>query len=197
MTSPKLNGDYSYMHQGQSHEVKVEPGKDDMCLTQDTEKTEGGGGSPIPLLITVNGTPHPVYAEVLGSGFVQFMLKDKIYRCVVAKEENERLIFLHGDVFRFTKEMKENGLEGEKLNAPTVEETDPVAPLPGKIIKVLVKEGQTVELEEPLVILEAMKMEHKVVSPFKGSVKKVVFGEGDQVKLGDVLVEMEKIEEKD
>jgi len=194
----KQNTQLYYTHKGHSHEVLVEPGKGEIC---DDDKGKEGGGSgqeaAVPLLITVDGTAHPVYAEVLGSGFVQFMLKDKVYRCVVAQEEDERLIFLEGDVFKFTKEHESGKKDEKKVEAPALTEGDPTAPMPGKIIKVLVEGGQSVEKDAPVVILEAMKMEHKVVAPYKGIINKVLFNEGDQVALGDVLVEIERVENGD
>lgn len=56
-----------------------------------------------------------------------------------------------------------------------------VSPMPGKVIKVLVKSGAKVKKGDLLMILEAMKMEHKIVSPQDGVVKKVFFKEGERV----------------
>ena len=47
------------------------------------------------------------------------------------------------------------------------------APMPGKIIDVLVREGSTVLRGEPIVILEAMKMQNEILSPVNGKVVKV------------------------
>ena len=64
------------------------------------------------------------------------------------------------------------------------------APMPGKILEVKVADGQTVEAGELLLVMEAMKMEHRIVAPTDGVVAKVNFSTGDQVQQGDVLVEM-------
>ena len=64
------------------------------------------------------------------------------------------------------------------------------APMPGKILEVKVADGQTVEAGELLLVMEAMKMEHRIVAPTDGVVAKVNFSMGDQVQQGDVLVEM-------
>lgn len=66
------------------------------------------------------------------------------------------------------------------------------SPMPGKVLKVLVAAGDQVSEEEPLVIIEAMKMEFTVRAPHEGKVANVCYKEGDQVAAGDVLVEMEK-----
>jgi 3-methylcrotonyl-CoA carboxylase alpha subunit len=66
------------------------------------------------------------------------------------------------------------------------------SPMPGKVLQVLVAVGDSVEGEQPLVIIEAMKMEFMVRAPHNGVVKKISFSEGDQVAVGDILVEMGK-----
>jgi biotin carboxyl carrier protein len=65
-----------------------------------------------------------------------------------------------------------------------------VAPMPGTVIRVLAEVGERVEAREPLVVLEAMKMETPVVAPYDARVGRVLVGEGDRVAGGAVLVEL-------
>ena len=65
------------------------------------------------------------------------------------------------------------------------------APMPGKVIKVLVAEGETVAEGQALVVLEAMKMEHSLRAPHGGIVKDIRAGEGEQVAAGQILVVVE------
>lgn len=62
------------------------------------------------------------------------------------------------------------------------------APMPGTIVKVLVAEGDTVKSGQPLVIMEAMKMEHSIGAPHDGIVGEVRVREGEQVSEGHVVV---------
>ena len=64
------------------------------------------------------------------------------------------------------------------------------APMPGTVIKVNVHEGSTVEAGDPLVVLEAMKMETPLLAPYDATVKTVHVEEGDRVAGGAVLVEL-------
>jgi len=64
------------------------------------------------------------------------------------------------------------------------------APMPGKIIEVLVREGSPVLRGEPVVILEAMKMQNEIQSPVNGRVTKVNARPGTNVMKEDVLVEI-------
>lgn len=65
------------------------------------------------------------------------------------------------------------------------------SPVNGLVIKVSVKPGQTVEVDEPILVLEAMKMETNVTAPRAGTVKSVHVAPGDSVKMNQVLVECE------
>jgi 3-methylcrotonyl-CoA carboxylase alpha subunit len=65
------------------------------------------------------------------------------------------------------------------------------APLPGKIIDLRVKAGDTVSKGQPLLVLEAMKMEHTLTAPADGTVKSVRYAVGEQVAEGAELVEFE------
>jgi biotin carboxyl carrier protein len=64
------------------------------------------------------------------------------------------------------------------------------APMPGKIIDVLVREGSPVLRGEPVVILEAMKMQNEIQSPVNGTVKSVTVKANTNVMKDDVLVEI-------
>jgi biotin carboxyl carrier protein len=62
--------------------------------------------------------------------------------------------------------------------------------MPGTVIRVLVAAGDTVEARQPLVVLEAMKMETPLVAPYAGTVAEVHVAEGDRVSGGAPLVEL-------
>ena len=72
------------------------------------------------------------------------------------------------------------------------EQSSLAAPMPGTVIRVLAAEGDRVQPRQPLVVLEAMKMETPVVSPYEAVVRAVRVAEGDQVAGGTVLVELEE-----
>jgi 3-methylcrotonyl-CoA carboxylase alpha subunit len=62
------------------------------------------------------------------------------------------------------------------------------APMPGKVVAVIAKNGQTVRKGEPLVIMEAMKMEHTIAAPSDGLVEEILYQVGDQVADGAPLL---------
>jgi biotin carboxyl carrier protein len=65
------------------------------------------------------------------------------------------------------------------------------APMPGKIVRVLVSEGATVEAGSGVLVVEAMKMQNEIKSPKKGTIQKILVGEGAAVNAGDVLAIVE------
>lgn len=65
------------------------------------------------------------------------------------------------------------------------------APIVGTVIQVKVKPGDSVEVNQVLLVMEAMKMETNIASPIAGRVKSVLAAPGDAVKAGQVLVELE------
>ncbi len=66
-----------------------------------------------------------------------------------------------------------------------------VAPMPGKVVRVLAQEKAEVEAGQGVVVVEAMKMQNELKSPKKGIVQKVLVAEGANVNSGDVLAIVE------
>ena len=65
------------------------------------------------------------------------------------------------------------------------------SPLPGVILDIKVKEGDTVKRGQTLLILEAMKMENEIPADFDGTVKKILVEKGQTVKAGETLIEVD------
>ncbi len=66
-----------------------------------------------------------------------------------------------------------------------------VAPMPGKVVRLLVRDGDQVEQGAGVAVVEAMKMQNEIKSPKKGSVQKILVTEGAAVNAGDVLAIIE------
>ena len=113
--------------------------------------------------------------------------KDGVRRRVLASEVGGKLSaslggnLWHGDVQR--REHQSSGGSGGS-------DADLVAQFPGKVRKVLVTEGETVAEGQPLLLVEAMKMEFAVKAPFAGVVKRVLVKESQQLNPGDRFVDL-------
>ena len=75
--------------------------------------------------------------------------------------------------------------------APVKTETVMYAPLPGLVVDVFVEVGQQLNIDDRVLVLEAMKMESDIYSTLKGRVKKVHVRKGDSIMEGEPLVEVE------
>jgi pyruvate carboxylase subunit B len=63
--------------------------------------------------------------------------------------------------------------------------------MPGRVVKVLVGVDDQVKMGEPLLIIEAMKMESRVPAPIDGTVKAILAVEGDNVKTDETVIQLE------
>ena len=60
--------------------------------------------------------------------------------------------------------------------------------MPGKILKVLVSEGQKIKMGEPVIIMESMKMEQTIVSSADGVINSINVKEGETIEVGSVMI---------
>jgi biotin carboxyl carrier protein len=63
--------------------------------------------------------------------------------------------------------------------------------MPGKVVRLLVGEGEQVEAGAGVAVVEAMKMQNEIKSPKKGTIQKILVSEGSAVNAGDVLIVVE------
>lgn len=86
-------------------------------------------------------------------------------------------------------------LTSKWINREKWEEPNPCllsSHIPGTIMEIEVKEGQTVNEGDTLLILQAMKMNNKLSAPFAGKIKKINVNVGDKIPKGTLMIEMEK-----
>ena len=90
-----------------------------------------------------------------------------------------------------TTQVAETPAPAKAAAAPSVSGAIKInSPMPGSIWKVLVNVGDVVKKGQPLLILEAMKMENEITAPADGKVVDIKVTKGQSVNLGQVLVEM-------
>jgi biotin carboxyl carrier protein len=131
--------------------------------------------------------------QVISPNCLSIEINDKIQTLYLAEAENNKYIFIQGEQFilqekdatRAKRKEEESGLaEGKQLVC---------APMPGRILKILVSEGEKVKKKQSLVIVEAMKMEHEIKSALEGIVKKVNFQENQMVDTEEPIIELEEV----
>jgi 3-methylcrotonyl-CoA carboxylase alpha subunit len=123
--------------------------------------------------------------ERLADGALLLRLDGRTFKARAVRSGRDWHLYTDGGQFRLALEDELHGAEFEDAVASLA------APMPGKVIAVLVKAGAKVEKGAPLLILEAMKMEHTITAPRDGEVKELYFNAGDQVSEGVELLKFE------
>lgn len=130
----------------------------------------------------------------VSDGYFHILFENKSYRAEVVKADPATKSFtLKINGHHYTVELKDKFdllLEKMGMNNSSAGKINHIkAPMPGLIIDLKIKAGDTVKTGEPLLILEAMKMENILKAPGEGMVKNVKVKKGDSVEKGQVLIE--------
>jgi 3-methylcrotonyl-CoA carboxylase alpha subunit len=128
-------------------------------------------------------------AEVQADGLAVWLDGEASHLTVVERGEHLHL-FTRSDHVRIDR------LDPLRL-AEAEDEADGAlsAPMPGKVVRQPVAAGDLVARGAPLLVLEAMKMEHTLVAPGDGRIVELHYAEGDQVEEGAILIEFEVLGE--
>ena len=110
-----------------------------------------------------------------------------------ARSDNAVHVFIDGEKY-VLKEISGEADFGGEAGGFQQEKGLVTTPMPGTIIKFLVDEGDPVEIDQGLVIVEAMKMENEIRSTVKGKVIKLNFNPGDAVNIGVPIIDLEEVE---
>lgn len=142
----------------------------------------------------VEDTIVPLEVIVQGSGRILLRTGTKIYKIDNIEVDERNVSFsINGTYFETTvKDEQELLLEklGFKAGA-TASAGSLNAPMPGKILELLISDGDSVEEGQPVLILEAMKMENELKSPSNGVVSKLHIQQGDNVEKNQILIDIE------
>ena len=142
--------------------------------------------------VTVDGVPQVVDAVSVEDDTLSLILGDGQASYEVGFSEalaaGELDVHLHSGSLRAVVNGRRSR-RGREVAAVGVQRV--VAPMPGKVLRVLVAVGQEVAVRQPLVVVEAMKMENELASPKAGRVREIAVSEGASVEAGRLLVVVE------
>jgi acetyl/propionyl-CoA carboxylase alpha subunit len=157
----------------------------------DVELDEQSGG----YTVNVNGRTVEATSHRLGEGRSLLLVDGHANEVDVRSNgyDNGRIVFMKGveigaqiDDYRLAQVKKLAGFK----SGGTIHK-DLKAPMPGLILEVRVKEGDKIPKGEPLLIVEAMKMENIIKAPSDVEIRKVIATAGSSVEKGDSLMEFE------
>jgi biotin carboxyl carrier protein len=153
----------------------------DRHVAFELERRDDGG-----FRVVLDGRAREVEAELLAGSTLHLNIDGQGRSIRLVRHGAGYQVAVDGAVFTV---MPDAGVaedaETHVLATPAV-----VAPMPGTVLKVLVRKGQTVDTGDTLLILEAMKMETRIDSEAPAVVQRVLVSEGQTVDAGAVLVEL-------
>jgi biotin carboxyl carrier protein len=143
----------------------------------------------------VGGRAYELDARSLGGGEYLLLQGGRVYDCRVSADpggaRGASEVSLRGRAYsvRLTDPKRLRGAGG--AHGPEAGRAQVTAPMPGKVVRVLVEAGQKVEAGQGVVVVEAMKMQNEMKSPKAGAVAELRAEVGATVNAGDVLAVIE------
>ncbi|MBP1766942.1 MAG: biotin/lipoic acid binding domain protein [Candidatus Aminicenantes bacterium] len=138
--------------------------------------------------ISVGGTTYDVSVEFIGREEVLLNVDGRIFNVIVHSNSLSHTVFVNGRLFRVEKRSALNTLREEKGRQ---KKKDVRITMPGRVVQVMSNPGDTVEEGQPVLVLEAMKMQNEIKSPQAGELVRVNFRAGDYAEAGSVLFTVE------
>jgi len=134
-----------------------------------------------------------IFEDEDGFTFIEFNNK-KYLAEITEKNQNKYTVLLNGVSYSFTIESPISYRRRKYLDKhKQANKTEAIAaPMPGKVIELLVEEGNRVNEGEAILILEAMKMQNEITTGVSGTVKKIAVKSGDSVTKDELLMEIER-----
>ncbi len=145
--------------------------------------------------VKVNRKKLNIVIDEDNEGFTYIIIDGKKYPIEVLEiNQNRYTILINGVSYKFSVETPISYSRKKHLEkiAPQSVVEDIIAPMPGKILEVFVEEGSEIKENDPLLVLEAMKMANEIKSNVSGIIKKINIKPEETVMKDDILIEIEK-----
>jgi biotin carboxyl carrier protein len=142
-------------------------------------------------VVTVDGTRTDVDAVSSGTR-LSLLIGSKSFEIAIDQlRPSGPIVYVNGEAVAVSVSRRRPGSGGRAHGAAAHGPSAVVAPMPGRVVRVLVRPDEEVSARQGLVVVEAMKMENELRSPRAGRVREVKVAEGALVEANDVLVIVE------
>lgn len=141
--------------------------------------------------ITIDQMEYQVWAKKLKNNLWLIRVGDKPFNVVVLEQRGYYECIIENE--NYEVKLGKEGANSYNLQHEEIKRGSEriTAVMPGKVIEILVKPGDTIAQSQPILVLEAMKMENEIRSPRAGIVKSINVNKGDAVETGALLAEIE------
>lgn len=119
-----------------------------------------------------------------------FYRNNKVFFANVEGEKNNYTVWRPDGNLYLTVESEYRRIVSLLRGQALEDENNVYAKMPGKIVKILVKEGDKVKAGDSLLVIEAMKMENEIKATFSGEIARIQVAEGQVVETGELLIEL-------
>jgi biotin carboxyl carrier protein len=121
----------------------------------------------------------------------------KRFQCeLVSRDQNKAIVKVNGVEYKYSLESIFSYIRRGMINidANKIDENNIIAPMPGKIVDIFLAEGDLVNAGEPILTLEAMKMQNEITANCNGVIRKIKVQTGQSVMKDELLVEIQSID---
>lgn len=171
--------EFHYLHENQEHRIQLEP---------------NGDGNYTAL---IGGKIYKVEVKRLQSDYMMLLINGKRLHAYTTTSRSTQtgtqkrhvaLVDREASIFELAKPQASSRRKTTSAGSGSL-----TAQMPGLVTQVLVKEGEMVSHGQPLMLLEAMKMETRLTAPHEGRVARLFIKQGDTVERGQQLAEVESV----
>ncbi len=142
-------------------------------------------------VVTVEDRCYDVETLYEGETLTFLKINDFSHKIYCAKNMDVWYIHIDGQYHHVEQLSTDSRRKNYRTEHKASARPDVRAPMPGKVLKIMVREGEHVVRQQKLMIIEAMKMEHEIVAPIDGIVKKINYQLDDIVDTGQALFHLE------
>ncbi len=151
----------------------------DITLSQDN-----ASGNNL-FIFQCSDTHHEVRVDATGHGAGCLNLHGKTIPFYTVKQGNELSVWVEGRIYKF--DIVDQTAQRGSAVAQQHSGNEIKAAMPGTILQINAKPGDTIEADQSIIIMESMKMEMSLTSPRKGVIASITCEPGDMVSMGDIL----------
>jgi biotin carboxyl carrier protein len=151
--------------------------------------------NPLDENVKIKGKKMDIRVFEDPDGFSYLIWKNHKYQVdILEKNQNKYTVMINGVWYYFSIEtpisFKRRKYLSKTVLSSKIEKIS--APMPGKILDIMIEENSDIKQGEAVIILEAMKMQNEILAHVSGKVKKIHIKQNDLVMKDDILIEIEK-----